>query len=412
MTEAAETDAPQLDAKTQAWIDEKEKREYGPQTAEDYARIEAAHQAVKDRAAAGKDSQLADTLAAQQSLDLGSAPKQAPGLVDKFLVPPFTTLDTRAGYWRSRRDDWGSLGMRSEVGRDGNLTTLPGDPLIYDRKAAKEKELGRTLTTAEFMTEHYDRETAGLSEGSMASGTSVFDPVLCEAIYQWFSPEEAVVLDPFAGGCVRGVVASVKGRHYTGVELRPEQIADNRAQADAIVGPAATAAGFQWGRANPMPRWVEGDATKQDALDLPTAADLVFTCPPYADLEVYSDNPADLSNMPYAQFRLGLKAAMEQSAARLKPDRFAVWVVGEARDKKTGYSYGLVADTVRAGHFAGLGLYNEAILLGPVGTAMLRAQKQLRASLKLVRTHQHVLVFVKGDGKRAAKACGVSDLDM
>ena len=40
------------------------------------------------------------------------------------------------------------------------------------------------------------------------SGTSVFDPVLCEVAYRWFSPPGGHVLDPFAGGSVRGILAA------------------------------------------------------------------------------------------------------------------------------------------------------------------------------------------------------------
>ena len=37
---------------------------------------------------------------------------------------------------------------------------------------------------------------------------SVFDPVLCELMYYWFSFDKAKILDPFAGGSVRGIIAS------------------------------------------------------------------------------------------------------------------------------------------------------------------------------------------------------------
>jgi hypothetical protein len=96
---------------------------------------------------------------------------------------------------------------------------------------------------------------------------------------------------------------------------------------------------------------------------------------------------------------------MAQSVEVLKPDRFAVWVVGEARDRH-GYSYGIIADTVRAALDAGLRLYNEAILETAIASAAMRATKQVLTSRKLVRVHQHVLVFVKGDARTAALACG------
>ena len=64
----------------------------------------------------------------------------------------------------------------------------------------------------------------------MAPGTSIFDPVLCELIYRWFAPKAGVVLDPFAGGSVRGIVAARLGLTYVGIDLRAEQVAANREQ--------------------------------------------------------------------------------------------------------------------------------------------------------------------------------------
>ena len=36
----------------------------------------------------------------------------------RFGVPPFSTFDTKSGYWQNRKRDWLSLGIKSELGRD------------------------------------------------------------------------------------------------------------------------------------------------------------------------------------------------------------------------------------------------------------------------------------------------------
>src|SRR4051794_34043323 len=63
------------------------------------------------------DLVLADSLAPQLALDTGDevVRKQNPGLSDKFVVPPFSVLDTRSGYWQERRRAWLSLGFRGET---------------------------------------------------------------------------------------------------------------------------------------------------------------------------------------------------------------------------------------------------------------------------------------------------------
>ena len=236
-------------------------------------------------------------------------------------------------------------------------------------------------------------------ECDATSGTSIFDPVLCEIAYRWFSPVGGLILDPFAGGSVRGIVASKLGRQYIGHELRPEQVEANRAQADDICSDDET-----------PPAWIIGDSRNIDKTCADVQADMVFSCPPYSDLEVYSDNPNDLSTMDYQDFKAAYFEIIAKACARLKTDSFACFVVGEVRDKKGNY-IDFVGDTVQAFRSAGLEYYNEAILITCVGSLPIRAGKQFSASRKLGKTHQNVLVFVKGDGKKAAQRCGTVDID-
>jgi DNA modification methylase len=228
-----------------------------------------------------------------------------------------------------------------------------------------------------------------------SSGTSIFDPVLCELAYRWFCPPGGVILDPFAGGSVRGIVASKLGRRYVGVDLRAEQVAANEDQAARICD-------------DPEPVWHVGDSRNIDIIASDVAADLVFSCPPYADLEVYSDDPADLSTLEYSEFRKAYFEIVAKTCSLLKPDRFACFVVGEVRDKRGNY-YGFVPDTIAAFREAGLHFYNEAILVTAAGSLPIRAGKQFAATRKLGKTHQQVLVFLKGDAKRAVEAIGEVD---
>ena len=139
-----------------------------------------------------------------------------------------------------------------------------------------------------------------------------------------------------------------------------------------------------------------------------TEADFVFSCPPYADLEVYSEDPADLSTLGYAEFRTAYAAIIAASCRLLKPDRFACFVVGDVRDR-AGFYYGFPWHTVQAFADAGLRLYNEAVLVTAAGSLLLRAGKQFTAARKLGKTHQNVLVFCKGDPRRATEAIGPVD---
>jgi hypothetical protein len=231
-------------------------------------------------------------------------------------------------------------------------------------------------------------ETSRKNLAASSSGTSIFDPVLTELAYRWFCPLGGHIIDPFAGGSVRGIVASVLGFRYTGYELRPEQVDANRAQAASICPENA-------------PHWVIGDSAVTLAALPNLPADFVFSCPPYGDLEVYSDDPADLSAQDWPAFLENYRAIISAAVERLVPDSFAAFVVGEFRCKK-GFYRNFVGETVAAFEDAGARFYNEAILVTAVGSLPIRVGKQFKSARKIGKTHQQMLVFVKGCPKRAA----------
>ena len=686
-------------------------------------------------------------------------------LAGEFLIPPFTVMNAREGWWMDRKRAWLSLGIKSEVGRGENLIgrslheqvalalsgkkgsggtgasydaakkyiderrargmpdpdilreaqggkpndkartfgqdimrgehkvgqrpadlppgesrnhkgaltygvtmqaygqnakkkglggvtmdALSSHPRYYEQKTAAEAKVGRKLTPEEFERDHWV-----LPDSELSSGTSIFDPVLCELSYRWFSPPGGRILDPFAGGSVRGIVAAALGRNYVGIDLRPEQIEANREQWPAVRdqlgspppahdGPevppirideiegirvvrddqvlggtkrrvldrvvagieaeelvyatpaygfaqialagACRAAGkratiFVAERAERHPRtiaaaalgadvievkagrlnviqsrarkhceatgayqvpfgmdddlfvavmaeiiaeetpgpapgevwcvagsgvltralqrafpdavhhavqigrdpnvgnaklWKAPEAFEEDATDPPpfpscsnydakawrfirehatpgalfwnlgadiepAAAhdlgeptwhvgdskellsarhepeddiigegyDMIFSCPPYGDLEVYSDDPKDISTLEMSEFDNAYRSIIERAVARLADNRFAVFVVGDYRDKRGIYA-NFVSKTIAAFEAAGAALYNEAILITSVGSLPIRTAKQFRSTRKLGKTHQNVLVFIKGNPRQAVEALGAVDV--
>lgn len=272
-------------------------------------------------------------------------------LVERFVVPPFSVLDARQGYWQDRKRAWIASGIDSGEGRAENLLKL--------------SEQAR--------------------QGS--SGTSIFDPVLAELAYRWFCPMGGAVLDPFAGGSVRGLVAAAVGLAYTGIDLRPEQVAANEKQVE-IFGREMEEA----------PRWICGDSRDLESLiEEEERFDLIFSCPPYFDLEVYSEDERDLSNAGgYDAFLAAYRDIIAAACARLRDNRFACFVVGDLRDP-AGACRNFVADTIAAFRDAGLHLYNEAVLVTSVGSLALRAARIFSKGRKLAKAHQNVLVFWKGE---------------
>lgn len=270
-----------------------------------------------------------------------------------FLTTPSTLLLSSDPDWQERKNIWKTR-IKSEKGRAENLMGFSG-----------------------LITDTY---------------TSIFDPVLAECLYKWFGIPNGTILDPFAGGSVRGIVAGWLGMKYFGNDLSAEQIEENRKQAEQNKDILLE-----------MPKWSIGDSANIDQIikdEAPTDKfDMIMSCPPYADLEVYSDDPADISNMPYEQFLETYRKIIKASCAHLKDNRFAVFVVGEIR-RPDSTLRGFVQDTIEAFQDAGLRYYNHAIL-GNRANIRLRIRGHMR-SRKLVHAHQDALVFAKGnpDGQK------------
>lgn len=314
------------------------------------------------------------------------------------------------------RDRYGTDTTREYPKADDNVIPTGTGPAVFSdgainpylarsRKPTTTVDAGRGAALAAPM-HPYDRERVEEDDEVSVMGTSIFDPVLTELLYCWFSPPGAQVLDPFAGGSVRGIVAAALGRHYTGIDLRPEQVEANEAQWETIgTGLPGTA------------RWLTGDArdvlqlvfdpVRTEADPAGDGYDFILTCPPYFDLEQYSYDPADLSNAgDYEEFLRGFRDVIQRSCSLLANNRFAAVVVGDVRDDK-GFYRNFPAHTISLFQkYGGMTLYNEAILVTAVGSLPVRIGKQFDAGRKLGKTHQNILIFYKGDPKQIRPMLG------
>ena len=282
-------------------------------------------------------------------------------LNEKFIIPPFSTLDTRQGYWQDRKERWTKLGIKSEIGRDATTFNMKD---WADKKG----------------------ESGDLSGNKLPSDTSIFDPVLCEICYKWFCVENGNILDPFAGGSVRGIVANVLGYKYIGIDLSERQIKANYENANELKCDMTRL------------KWLNDDSMNVDNCVKDNTADLIFTCPPYYDLEVYSDKENDLSNMSFDDFKKSYSEILRKTFKKLKDNRFGIVVIGDVRDKN-GFYRNLIDITKQAICGEDIGFYNDIILLNSLASAPLRAESQFTASRKVVKVHQNVLVFYKGNQK-------------
>ena len=222
-------------------------------------------------------------------------------------------------------------------------------------------------------------ETMRKDHDSVYTGTvSVFPAPLVEWILlRYGGPPGGSILDAFAGGPPRGLVSSIMGYKYTGFDIRQEQIDENMAVLNSL-GLSGV-------------RYICGDGRFLDP-DLPKF-DFALTCPPYHDLEKYSDRADDLSNLgTYDEFNAAMFLSALAHAKVMKPGAFVCIVVGPFRNKKTGELIDFPGDTISNFREAGFIYWQDVILSKNFGSAATRAGNAWLGK-KLVPIHEHLLVF-------------------
>jgi hypothetical protein len=287
-------------------------------------------------------------------------------LAQRFGVPPFSVLDARQGYWIERKRSWKALGIDGVQGRH-------------------EEGVGKCIKA-------HRGDYVGDILADFNSGTSVFDPVLAELCMRWLTPRGGSILDPFGGECTKGCVAAHLGYDYTGIEIRADQVEINRKAAKEM---------------GVTPEWINGDSLKlPQYIKKGRQFDLIFTSPPYWNLEDYKGGSKDGSGLEsYMKFMEWYEGIFALAVPYLADNRFLCVKVGEVRDRDGAY-VDFVGDNIKMFTRMGLHYYNEAILVTSVGTLRLRVTKHFMASRKLGKTHQNVLMFWKGDLNKIGEVLG------
>jgi len=273
--------------------------------------------------------------------------------IESFIVPPFSVLDSKQGYWQKRKKKWKNLILDFGLQRENTLS---------------KKTDAWNISSPSF-------------EIALNFNTSILDPVLCEVLLHWFSFQKSKTFDPFSGDTSFGYVSSYLGHDFTGIELRKEQVDFNNSRVNGMSA-----------------LYICDDGRNVLEHIKEKSQDLLFSCPPYFDLEVYSDKKNDASNQKsYNDFLEILDTAFSNSIKCLKNDRFACIVIGDVRDKK-GFYRRLPSHICDIFESNGMKLYNELILLEPLARKALVANRNF-INRKNPKTHQNVLIFHKGDVK-------------
>lgn len=272
---------------------------------------------------------------------------------ESFIVHPFSILNTRATYWQNRKKFWKRLILDNGDKRKNKLS--------------KKTELWNDTSETYNIVNMFD--------------VSVLDPVLSEAMLHWFSFPKSKVFDPFAGDTVFGFVSGFLNHNFTGIELRKEQADFNTIRTKDF-----------------NCKYICDDGQNLLQYIDKNSQDFLFSCPPYFDLEIYSNLENDASNQKnYKDFLKILNNVFSDSIKCLKEDRFAVIVIGDIRDGN-GFYRRLPSHICDIFEKNGMKLYNELIISEMIGRKAMTANRNF-ITRKNPKTHQNVLVFYKGNPK-------------
>lgn len=287
---------------------------------------------------------------------------------EKDGVLPQDFFEKNLQYFQTEKD--GTID-KSMISRLGFFPTSLWKPEINITKFLK-KVINDSCQTRKTLNSHRSDRRNGVNGGKC----SVFNPHLAQMILSAYCEPKSKIYDPFGGGGTRGYIATKMGHLYTGVEIRSEEVERIKKQ---------------------MKEWdiyfnmINGDSTTY----CPTEKyDFVYTCPPYYDLELYSDLENDLSNAPsYKDYLILLKKVMENTFNLLKNNCFAIFVVGNFRNKKGNLEH-LNGDLINIAKEVGFKLWDELIWCGASNVALTRCGK-FEKNRKSVRMHEYIIVLKK-----------------
>lgn len=290
---------------------------------------------------------------------------------------------TMTNVWNSTKGDW--LKMKKEwnvkIESAGEKHGVI-NPKFASREGAWMGDNGMSnVVLATKIVE--DGEVKSIKGKSFNGNVSVLDPVACDVILRFFMPKDGCrVYNPFGGGVQFGFVTGDNGYEYTSSEIRQNQCDANNAICQDFVNV----------------KWIKSDSAKFKPKQ---KYDLVFTCPPYYQVEDYLDYDGnapegELNVMPtYQEFRDALFTGYKNAIEVLNDNCFFVVMTGDSRDKNGAY-YGCEAEHELFFRDQGLHIYNKIVYLECEFTRLAHAKRTLHYR-KFPKREQKILIFYKGD---------------
>lgn len=209
-------------------------------------------------------------------------------------------------------------------------------------------------------------------------GFSEFHAHLAEIIVNYWSLPGAKVVDPFMGRATRAVVTTKLGRYYQGYEVSPKTYYKVTKRCEEL--------------------GLDTQLELMDGTRLANTpdnyADLVFTCPPYWNIEKYEDVEHQLSSRKsYDHFMRDIGRATGNIARVMKPGTFCCWVCADFRTSEGFHTFHI--DTIEEFRKSPRIKLHDIVIIENISPfAPLQAGK-VAAKRYASKVHEYLLVFRK-----------------
>jgi len=159
------------------------------------------------------------------------------------------------------------------------------------------------------------------------TGFSIFPYDLARKIIRYWSEPGDVVLDPFHGHATRLIASFRDGRSYIGYDVSEIFCEHNRKVKADLIGE-----GNQILLDHPDTEIVLHQHTSEKMFEKNNSVDMIFTSPPYYNLEFYGAEKEQLGlRKSYNKFMHGIGQVISECYRVLKPGRFIIFNVNDFR---------------------------------------------------------------------------------
>jgi len=235
--------------------------------------------------------------------------------------------------------------------------------------------------------EQSSRHLKGIGVRGKKLGLSMFPPFLAKFIVQFYSDEGDTVLDPCAGHTAAMEISYNLGRNYIGYDVNEKFMDFNRKVREKLL---TKNTGF-----------LENDCTitlhlksSTQMLEKDNTIDMIYTSPPYWNLEYYGDSPEQLGwGKTYEEFLLGLSKILHECKRVLKPEKYCIINVNDFR--KNGKFYPYHSDVIGLGKCVGFEMHDIGIVkwnATPIASAFLQQVDRIKV---LPKGHEYLIIFKK-----------------